>query len=171
MGRIAYSAEPLIPVIESRRYNELVAHAQRFNFWEFLNTPFFDQVQILAFWFLKRRDVIEERSWKEETLTFREFETDCIYQTIEKHAIAYINAFGQDPAAILVGPDVHHQLFSTPQISYQMMYQYGQGREIHVCGIKVIMVRHLRGFVVLPDLELDGMGPMMVGLPGRRSFR
>jgi hypothetical protein len=155
MSRITYQVTPLVPVEHTRRYGELVIENQKFDFWEFLNLPFWDQMQIAAFMLLRKRGAIKERHWRETSISFKEFNTDDIYETIERHADAYINAFHQDPAAILVGSDVHHQLLSSPQINYQMEYQLIRRGNLSVAGIRVILVPHLRGFVVLPDLKYD----------------
>jgi hypothetical protein len=152
MSRIVYPVTPLMPVKDIRRYSELTIADQKSNFWEFLNLPFLDQVQMAAFMLLRKRGAIKDRHWQETSISFKEFNADDICKTIEKHAIAYINAFGEDPAAILVGPDVHRQLLSSPQISYQMDYQLIRRGNLNVAGIRVILVPHLRGFAVLPNL-------------------
>lgn len=152
MSRIAYPVTPLMPVEDIRRYSELTIEDQKFDFWEFLNLPFLDQMQMAAFMLLRKRGVIKKRHWQEISISFKEFNTDDICETIEKHAIAYINAFGEDPAAILIGPDVHRQLLSSPQIAYQMKYQLIRHGNLSVAGIRVILVPHLRGFAVLPNL-------------------
>jgi hypothetical protein len=152
MSQIAYSVTPLMPVEDTRRYSELTIADQKFNFWEFLNLPFLDQMQMAAFMLLRKRGAIKERHWQETSIGFKEFNTDDICQTIEKHAIAYIEAFGEDPAAIFMGPDVHRQLLSSPRVSYLMDYQFIRRGNLSVAGIRVVLVPHLRGGFLSPDL-------------------
>lgn len=157
MSLITYSVTPLVPVENTRHYSQLVIEDQKFNFWEFLNLPFWNQMQIAAFMLLRKCGAIKERHWRETSISFKRFNTDDICETIETHVIAYINAFGQDPKAILVGPDVHRQLLSMPQLNYQLEYQLIRRGNLSVAGIRVILVPHLRGFAVLPDLGFNSL--------------
>lgn len=160
-NRIVYTVEPLRPVVDTRRHSELTGELtiekQRFDFWEFLNLPFMIQIQTLAFMLLKWRGLIKNqyRNWQETSIEFKQFDADSISKTIEGHIDAYINFFGVCPVAILVGQDIHEQLFCDPLIQYLMQYSFARNNQMSVCGIDVILVRHMRGFVLLPDITKE----------------
>lgn len=147
---LLYVAQPLKPTVIKTGGSKIAIKNLQFDFWSFLNSNIFKQLEILSFMILRKRGVIYAESWKDVNIEYKHFETDSLEETITKHAIGFINAFGEEPEAILVGFDIHNQLMSSPSIVYQQQYRYGWRHSIHVAEIKVILVLTMEGFLLLP---------------------
>lgn len=127
----------------------------KIDFWEFLNSSIQSQLNLACLWILKQNGWIKKESFFKENIEFKTFNTSSIEETITKHAIAFINEFGEEPALILVGMDVHDQILNSPSIRYQMNYQYGWRRVINVAGIQVSLLSTIEGFVLLSKNDLE----------------
>jgi hypothetical protein len=147
--RIIYHVSPLIPVTELSVSHEFVADDQRVSFWDFLNTPFQQQLNVLAFLWLRRKCIIRDYEKVTYTTEYREFYADSLTQTLNKHVLAYINHGGSSPKAIFMGRDEHCQL--ELEYGYSLPYSFDimhNGDNIRYPDIPVYIMPNLNGFFI-----------------------
>lgn len=153
--KIMYEVEPIAAVTTIDRIVDHRIDEIKPSLWRFLGLPVGKQLEAIAYRFLEKRGKIRIYNYSKATIGYKTLETDDLHKTIEKHAIHFYNTFGRKPAAILMGHDCHNQLLNCPAIAYQMTYNYGLQGKIMVAGITVILSPHLKGWFLMPAIEVD----------------
>lgn len=149
-----YTIDSLEPLRKRLITDELLIEDRKWDFWTFLNMPVIQQFEQLAIQWLKRQKLFIKK--EQEVITFKTFNTDSIIKTISEQVINYIRHFDESPKYIIIGPDVHEQIFMEAAQFYRQEIFYRKDGRDYLMAINVIMVRHMQGgFLLMPDFPND----------------
>jgi hypothetical protein len=153
----SYSVTPLVPVWRETEKNELwVEPIPPLLFWDWLALPIRDQIKVLAFRYLSKIGAIANHPVISRSIDYETLEIDRMYGMIASHVTEYISVFGEEPALILMGRDIHRKLLQSPEITWAVHIVYQRDGQMQIAGVRAAIFPHMEGFVLVPKRVFGG---------------
>lgn len=171
---LTYLAKPLTGQVET--FCQTVSYHEFYQGKVWLLPWYKKQLALLASWVLKRLGLIEEVRSKsyEKSMTFEVARFDC--ESFDRQLLRYVRNFidlyGQDPAMILVGRDMHKQCLeatlsytsnfaisklshdccdlSRPLDRYDEYYKIRYRASSYYLNVPIVLLPNMEGLVLLP---------------------